>query len=85
MGDYKYYDNEIERDIASKVKGIDWGHLPIVDYNMEYIITENTIGENLKQNVIDDAFYQGSELKNNRVDGGRTHINRYLDVIAAND
>ena len=52
MGDYKYYDNEIERDIASKVKGIDWGHLPIVDYNMEYIITENTIGENLKQNVI---------------------------------
>lgn len=85
MGDYKYYDNEIERDIASKVKGIDWGHLPIVDYNMEYIITENTIGENLKQNVIDDAFYQGSELKNNPVDGWSTHINPYFDVNAAND
>lgn len=85
MGDYKYYDNEIERDIASKVKGIDWGHLPIVDYNMEYIITENTKGKKLEQNIIDDAFYQGSELKNNPVDGWSTHINPYFDVNAAND
>lgn len=85
MGNYNYLDDEVEQDIASKVKGIEWGHISEVDHNMEYIITENNIGEKLKQNIIDREFYEDYILSRNPVDQWASNLNPYFDVRAASN
>lgn len=77
------YERRGEGDIQQKYKGIDFGHLPVVNAELDYVLTDQQKeGSALTQYIIDDTFYTSAKPLGNPVKEWQTRINPYYDVWA---
>ena len=72
-----------EEDIQQKYKGIDSGHLPVVNAELDYVLTDQQKeGSILTQYIIDDAFYKNTSPLENPIREWQIRSNPYFDVWA---